>query len=500
MNATAGVTLIAGWALTERVLVPLVKQLFPRSSADASVWAKEVVEDGVGNASSVARNVGLYLVERRRERRWLCRRRRAFRICGSTCIQTGAAKAPQLSGRLVDGGHRRPGNGDSLSRAGAAVGAHQLLAQFYPPSSDHHAVQSLAVRAMIVGLHRDRPETLRRFFAQVHSECGSEAQMAEDLHRALRLDPDHLVHGLRYLQTVDLRSRLSAVRVPTCIAHGRKDRVISWRASELLQAGIGGSDLLLFAEGDHGLVATSPEILAPAILRFLQRGPTSRMRDNTSTVLHFSRAAAVYHTRAELQRAVAGRLLQYLSGPVEAECILELGCGTGFLTSHLLELLARARIDALDISATMIEQARRTVAAAERIHWHVCDVWDYQAESVYDLISSSSSLQWMQPLDALFCRLAPMLKPAGRLLCSLMVEGTLGELHRLRGRSHHKKVRETGCRRSPRQSRVCKALDSGSLVPDRKPCKRSTRAPTTFCGPSSNSDSREGRWPPPRRC
>ena len=166
------------------------------------------------------------------------------------------------------------------------------------------------------------------------------------------------------------------------------------------------------------------------------------MRNNTSTVLHFSRAAAVYHTRAELQRAVARKLLQYLSGPVEAERILELGCGTGFLTGNLLEFLARARIDAIDISATMIEQARRAVAANERIHWHVCDVWDYQAGAVYDLISSSSSLQWMQPLDALFCRLASMLKPGGRLLCSLMVEGTLGELHRLR--------REIAPHKSPR--------------------------------------------------
>ncbi len=49
------------------------------------------------------------------------------------------------------------------------------------------------------------------------------------------------------------------------------------------------------------------------------------MRNNTSTVLHFSRAAAVYHTRAELQRVVAGKLLQYLSGPVGVERILELG-------------------------------------------------------------------------------------------------------------------------------------------------------------------------------
>ena len=97
--------------------------------------------------------------------------------------------------------------------------------------------------------------------------------MAEDLQQALRIDPDHLVHGLRYIQTADLRSRLSAVRVPTLIVHGRKDRVISWQASQLLQAGIGGSELLLVDEGDHDLVATSPGILAPAILRFLSADP-----------------------------------------------------------------------------------------------------------------------------------------------------------------------------------------------------------------------------------
>ena len=167
------------------------------------------------------------------------------------------------------------------------------------------------------------------------------------------------------------------------------------------------------------------------------------MNDNTSTEVHFSRAAALYHDRAELQRTVAGQLLHFLSGPLEAGRILELGCGTGFLTAHLREEFAHAQIDAIDISGRMIEQARKLLGPSEQIRWQVGDVRDYQAPALYDLIASSSSLQWMQPLDELFCRLAEWLKPGGRLLCSLMVEGTLGELHRLRGEiAPHKSPRD----------------------------------------------------------
>ena len=152
-------------------------------------------------------------------------------------------------------------------------------AKFDPPVPDHHQTQSLPapssqvqsspVRTLIHGLHRDRHETLRRFFSLVHSENRSAPQRTESLHQALQMNPEHLLHGLKYIQAVDLRAHLSLIRVPTLLVHGRKDQVISWRASELLQAGIIGSDLRLFDDADHGLVATSPEIIAPAISRFL---------------------------------------------------------------------------------------------------------------------------------------------------------------------------------------------------------------------------------------
>ncbi len=273
MNASACVTLIAGWAQTEQALAPLVEKLYPGHSPVVPDWEREAEGQGAGNASSVTMTSVSSLLSASESEG------------GFADGSVPSAYAVALASRLARQKHPAILVGWSMGGIVAletAIHFPELVRRlvlisscslFCPPSTDHHEEQSLPVRAMILGLHRDRDETLRSFFSLVHSESGSAAHMAEDLHQALRLDPDHLVHGLRYIQTVDLRSRLSAVRVPTLIAHGRKDRVISWRASQLLQAGIGGSDLLLVDEGDHGLVATSPGILAPAIVRFFNADP-----------------------------------------------------------------------------------------------------------------------------------------------------------------------------------------------------------------------------------
>jgi len=269
VNAPAGVTLIAGWAQTERALGPLVERLFPGCTTVAPDWGKEAGRQAAGNSSSVTMTSVASLL------------RTSASHAGLAGGSVPSAYAVALASELARQNHPSILVGWSMGGIVAletAIHFPELVrrlvlisscAQFCPPATDQHQVQSLPVRAMILGLHRDREATLRSFFSLVHSQSGSAAQMAEDLHQALWLDPDHLVHGLRYIQTADLRSLLSAVRAPTLIAHGRKDRVISWQASQLLQAGIGGSDLLLVDQGDHDLVATSPGVLAPAILRFL---------------------------------------------------------------------------------------------------------------------------------------------------------------------------------------------------------------------------------------
>lgn len=59
--------------------------------------------------------------------------------------------------------------------------------------------------------------------------------------------------------------------------------------------------------------------------------------------------------------------------------VLELGCGTGSMTAGLLEM--GAQVTALDLSAPMIERARRRAPSAEII---CADILEFTADQPYD--------------------------------------------------------------------------------------------------------------------
>lgn len=160
---------------------------------------------------------------------------------------------------------------------------------------------------------------------------------------------------------------------------------------------------------------------------------------NCSTLRHFSKAARCYDEEALIQRAVAGNLISIIQQVVMPQTVLELGCGTGFLTRELCQAFPQADIDAVDLSPAMLERAKALLDKCGRVNWHVGDGRAYRVDKSYDLVCSSSSFQWMQPLDDLFRSLSLVLAEDGKLVFSMMVEGTLAELHGIRRRiSPHK--------------------------------------------------------------
>lgn len=153
-----------------------------------------------------------------------------------------------------------------------------------------------------------------------------------------------------------------------------------------------------------------------------------------SVTARFSAAAQTYHDESNLQREVAERLAAWMPPLGEIDSVLEIGCGTGFLTELLLKHFPGAIIHALDIAGPMVDRARERIGGNGRMRWHVADARQFHTDVNFPLIISSSALHWMTPVSETVKRLAGMLAPGGQLVSALMVNGTCEELHGARAR------------------------------------------------------------------
>jgi malonyl-CoA O-methyltransferase len=120
--------------------------------------------------------------------------------------------------------------------------------------------------------------------------------------------------------------------------------------------------------------------------------------------------AADYTGHASLQAQVADRLAACLPA-LAAPRVLEVGCGTGFLTRHLLEAYPDGEFLITDLSEAMLEVCRVRLGGGDRrrVRFTVMDGEAPELAERFDLIASSMTLQWFadpaRGLDRLHSRL-----------------------------------------------------------------------------------------------
>lgn len=156
----------------------------------------------------------------------------------------------------------------------------------------------------------------------------------------------------------------------------------------------------------------------------------------------FSRGAQQYNQSAELQREVAGALADWL--PPTDGPILELGCGSGFLT----RLLPGPDLQAIDLSEEMVRlcQEENPQAICTR-----ADLRNWTPPAAVDLVVSSSTLHWIRPFQVAANQLALF----GRQFAfALMLDGTLSGIRRARQEIAPKKQHPP----FPKASEVAQAL------------------------------------------
>ena len=148
--------------------------------------------------------------------------------------------------------------------------------------------------------------------------------------------------------------------------------------------------------------------------------------DKRQVAASFSRAAASYDSVAELQRAVGHELLARLPSACAPRRWLDMGCGTGYFSRVLGELLPASQGVALDIAEGMLDHARPLGGAEHFI------AGDAERLPLKDgscgLIFSSLAVQWCADFEAVLSEAYRVLQPGGVLGFASLCVGTLDEL------------------------------------------------------------------------
>jgi len=135
-----------------------------------------------------------------------------------------------------------------------------------------------------------------------------------------------------------------------------------------------------------------------------------------------------YDETARVQRTAAAMLAARIAaaGLAPDPRILELGCGTGFLTRALADAIGPARWTVSDLAPAMVERARTRLDLPA--DYRVIDGEAVDASlGPFDLIASSMAFQWFADLPGAVARLAARLAPGGLLAFATMAEGSLAE-------------------------------------------------------------------------
>ena len=141
----------------------------------------------------------------------------------------------------------------------------------------------------------------------------------------------------------------------------------------------------------------------------------------------FDRAAAHYDHHADVQQRAAielGSKIQARCDPATIHRVLEIGCGTGFLTEQLLGVYGRAAWTITDISGHMIRHCRqklqpllsREQQSSGQIDFRVMDAHAIDLTEKFDLICSNLAFQWFPDLLAVVIDLVDRLRPGGTLI------------------------------------------------------------------------------------
>ena len=151
----------------------------------------------------------------------------------------------------------------------------------------------------------------------------------------------------------------------------------------------------------------------------------------------FNRAADSYEKFSSLQDKISKNLFEKLEClNINPSNILDLGCGTGKNGAHLLNKFKKTTLVNFDLSENMLELARKKATTSsincldKSTKFHVCGDMENLPfiDCLFDLVWSSSAIQWTDNLPIVLKHIKRILKPNGFFIFSTFGPQTLKEL------------------------------------------------------------------------
>ncbi|MGK7884693.1 MAG: methyltransferase domain-containing protein [Crocosphaera sp.] len=141
---------------------------------------------------------------------------------------------------------------------------------------------------------------------------------------------------------------------------------------------------------------------------------------------NFSKGVTNYLSHSQVQKESAEKLLKIAENSVISlpkGTILEIGCGTGFVTQGLIKQFPEHFFDIIDISQEMLNYCANNLqlseAQKELIQFRKIDGENIKSDkNTYAAIISSFTVQWFEDIVKSLNRLINMLQPGGILLLS----------------------------------------------------------------------------------
>lgn len=134
--------------------------------------------------------------------------------------------------------------------------------------------------------------------------------------------------------------------------------------------------------------------------------------------------ASLYDNKHDFVAKYGEDVLAWLQ-PEKDERILDVGCGTGTLTSKLVE--AGANVTGIDASADMIERAK---TAYPNIEFFIKDATDFVFSEPFDAVFSNATLHWINEQEKALQCIYNVLKKGGRFVFEMGGKHNIKSIHK----------------------------------------------------------------------